>query len=69
MIYYNWEYESWLDENQDNFRVGMTPEGDPKDLEKEFDSPEKFWEWYNSKRASGEVGESQLTVNQSPRAE
>ncbi len=48
MIYYDWMGEGWVDEDDDNFFVDMTPEGgidDPK-LNQEFDTREDFFAWY-----------------------
>lgn len=37
-------FEEWTDEN-DKFRVPMTPEGDPKDFKKTFKDEKEFWDW------------------------
>jgi len=37
--------EAWFDQ-EGVCLVTMTPEGDPADLDKEFDSYESFFEWY-----------------------
>lgn len=47
-IFYNPMTEAWEDEEDATFHVGMTPEGDGDDLEKEFKTQDEFFEWYRS---------------------
>ena len=47
-ITYNPMGEIWEDDEDDDFIVGMTPEGDGEDLEKQYASQNEFWDWYNS---------------------
>jgi hypothetical protein len=46
MIYYDHEHETWLDSQNEAFKVSMTPEGDPKELEREFYDFEDWYHWY-----------------------
>jgi hypothetical protein len=48
MIYYNPMNEEWEDEEDKDFRVGMTPEGDGEDFKKEFETQSDFFKWYFS---------------------
>jgi hypothetical protein len=45
-IRYDHEKEMWLDSKNKAFKVSMTPEGDPAELEREFDDFETFYHWY-----------------------
>jgi hypothetical protein len=45
-IFYNHEKETWLDSRNPAFKVSMTPECDPEELEREFDDFETFYHWY-----------------------
>jgi len=46
MIFYDHENEQWLDSQNEAFKVSMTPEGDPKELEREFYDFEDWYHWY-----------------------
>lgn len=38
--------EQWEDDEDENFVIDMTPEGDSEELEKEFETQEEFFKWY-----------------------
>jgi hypothetical protein len=46
MIYYDHHNEQWLDSQNEAFKVTMTPDGDPAELEREFDDFEDWYHWY-----------------------
>lgn len=46
MIYYCPMSEEWQDDDDLEFAVGMTPEGDGEDLIQCFRTQKEFWEWY-----------------------
>jgi len=49
MIYYDHHNEQWFDSQNPAFKVSMTPEGDPAELEREFHDFEEFYNWYRGK--------------------
>ena len=45
MIYYDYMYEEWTDD--EDFHVAMSPEGGNEYLDMTFKTEEEFWKWYN----------------------
>ena len=48
LIFYDSCLEAWIDQADESFKIGMTPEGLSSELSKEFNSQEEFWKWYNN---------------------
>ena len=48
MIFYAQDHERWEDTENIEWFVCMAPDG-KKDIEKEFETKEKFWEWFFNK--------------------
>ena len=47
MIYYDWQSEGWIDTENDEFFIDMTPES-IEGPDQKFDTQEEFYEWYHS---------------------
>jgi len=47
MIAYDYWPEEWVDEDDEDFKVSMAPEGDPAELQQQFATQEEFWVYYN----------------------
>jgi len=43
MITYNPMSEAWMDDDDEDFKVSMTPEGDRAELQQKFATKEEFW--------------------------
>jgi hypothetical protein len=55
MIYYNSMHEAWQDENDEDFCVGMSCEGE---LPASFISQDEFWNWYYENQKPCEIRKS-----------
>lgn len=48
MIYYDDMREAWVDSEDEDFLVTMTPEGCGEELDMTFETQEEFWRYYNN---------------------
>jgi len=47
MIGYDYMNEEWMDDDDEDFKVPMTPDGDPEELRQKFATKEEFFTYYN----------------------
>jgi len=47
MITYDYMAEEWIDDEDEEFKVPMTPEGDRAELQQKFTTKEEFLAYYN----------------------
>ena len=45
-ILYDFENEQWVDTENKKFKISMTPDGDPEELERKFHDFEEFYHFY-----------------------
>ncbi len=55
MITYNPMSEAWMDDDDEDFKVSMTPEGDRAELQQQFATKEEFWAYYYNNEQDNEV--------------
>jgi len=47
MIAYDYMNEEWMDDDDEDFKVPMTPDGDPEELRQKFATKKEFFNYYN----------------------